>query len=75
MSEKSTERVVVTVDDAHVPSIQSVAVKLRSAGLQVSHVLPTSGIITGEVAQEKLNGLKSVSGVADVEPDEEMQAI
>lgn len=71
MSDKS-DRVVVTVDDAHVSTIQSVAAALRSAGLQVSNVLPTGGIITGEVEQEKMDGLRAVSGVADVERDEEM---
>ena len=71
----SKAKVVVTIDDSHIPSIQSVADHLRSAGLEVEQVLETSGIIIGEVEQEKRTQLRSVNGVADVESDGEMRAI
>ncbi|MCW6050100.1 hypothetical protein K4039_08400 [Lyngbya sp. CCAP 1446/10] len=47
----------------------------ESAGMKVNGVLPVTGIITGEVSQSKLEGLKSVTGVANVESDGEIQAI
>ena len=75
MSGKSNKRVVVTIDDEHVSAIESVAEELRAAGLQVSNVLPVGGIISGEVPQEKLDTLRKIGGVLDIEPDEEMRAI
>ncbi|QDU10362.1 hypothetical protein [Gimesia aquarii] len=71
----SVEKVIITVADSDVSSIQSVADKLRSEGMKVDNVLCTSGIITGEVSKENRDKLKSVKGVLDVEPDEDMQAI
>ena len=75
MTTKPRDRVIVTIDDAHRETIQAVAEELQLAGLQVSSVLPVSGIITGEVAAEKLAGLSRIKGVVNVELDGEMQAI
>jgi hypothetical protein len=75
MSEEQVERIIVSVDDQNLPVIQSVVTALEAAGMKVNEVLPVIGIITGEVAQSKLEGLKSVTGVANVEIDEEVQAI
>ncbi len=75
MSDEQLERIVVTVDDQNLPVIESVVTGLKSAGMKVNGVLPVTGIITGEVARSKLEGLKSVTGVASVELDAEMQAI
>jgi hypothetical protein len=75
MSDEQVERIIVTVDDQHLSVIQSVVTALESAGMKVDEVLPVIGIITGEVSQSKLEGLKSVKGVANVEIDGEMHAI
>lgn len=75
MSDRQVERIIVTVDDQNLSVIQSVVTALESAGMKVNGVLPVTGIITGEVSTEKLEGLKSVTGVANVESDREMQAI
>jgi acetolactate synthase regulatory subunit len=75
MSDEQVERIVVTVEDRNLPIIQSVATALESAGMKVDRELTVTGIITGEVAQSQLEGLKSVPGVANVEIDREMQAI
>ncbi len=75
MTTNPRDRVIVTIDDAHTETIQALAAELQLAGLQVSSVLPVSGIITGEVASEKRAGLSRIKGVVDVEPDGEMQAI
>ena len=75
MSDEQVERIVVTVDDQNLPVIQSVVTALEAAGMKVEQVLPVIGIISGEVAQSKLEGLKSVPGVANVEIEEEVQAI
>ncbi|NJK68416.1 MAG: hypothetical protein HC789_11005 [Microcoleus sp. CSU_2_2] len=75
MSDEQVERIIVSVDDQNLPVIQSVVTALESAGMKVDEVLPVIGIITGKVAQSKLEGLKTVPGVASVEIEEEMQAI
>ena len=75
MSDITVQRVVVTVDDQHLPTIQAVANALQSAGMQVATVMPTTGVITGEVSLDQMQVLKSISGVVDVEPDQEMHAI
>ncbi|MBJ7295552.1 MAG: hypothetical protein JHC73_04340 [Dolichospermum sp.] len=75
MPNNQPQRIVVTIDDQHLPEIQAIASSLRMAGMRVDKVLSVTGIITGEVSQIRINELRDVSGVADVEPDEEMQAI
>ena len=75
MADASVSRVVVTIDDQHLPAVHSVADALRAAGMQVTGVLPTSGIITGEVPQANMHTLASVPGVISVEPDGEMRAV
>jgi hypothetical protein len=75
MSDEKVERIIVTVDDQHLSVIASVVTALESAGMKVNQVLTVTGIVTGEVAQSKLEGLKSVPGVANVEIDLEMKAI
>ena len=75
MAKKILQRVVVTVDDQFLEKIKSVATGLRSAGMQVDKIMPVVGIVSGEVAQGKMAALKKVKGVANVEIDQEMQAI
>ena len=75
MSEEEIEQIVVTVDDQNLPIIQSVVTGLESAGMKVDQMLPVTGIITGTVSQSKLEGLRKVPGVANIEVDGEMQAI
>lgn len=75
MPDEQITRIVVTVDDQHLSDIQSVSTALQSAGMKVENVLPSTGIITGEVAQPKIQELKNLPGVVDVEPDQEMRAI
>ena len=75
MAETPLEPVLVTVDDQHVAAIQTVADALQHAGLQVTKVMPTTGIISGQVAHAQRQALASVPGVAAVETDEEMHAI
>ncbi|MEG3841242.1 hypothetical protein [Microcoleus sp. herbarium14] len=75
MSDEQVERIIVTVDDENLPVIESVVAGLQSAGMNVDRVMPVTGIITGEVSRSKLEGLRSVPGVAGVEVDSQMQAI
>ena len=72
MSDQQVLRIIVTVDDRHLSKIQTVATTLQSAGMKVGQVLPATGIITGEVSQSKIQALKRVPGVVNVELDQEM---
>ncbi|MFO0820866.1 MAG: hypothetical protein U1A77_23160 [Pirellulales bacterium] len=75
MEKSSIERVIVTVDDEHLEGIDSVAAALRVAGMQVTEILSTVGIISGQAPQECRQKLESVRGVKAVESDGEMRAI
>ena len=62
--------VSVTVDDAHLTSIGSVARALQEHGMRVDQVLDGLGIITGSVADDRralLEGVPGVDTVADGE--------
>jgi len=75
MSKKAARQVIVTVDDQFLKNIDDVAKKLRSAGMKVGNVMSSLGIVAGEVSDAKLEALKKVKGVKNVELDEEMKAI
>lgn len=75
MNEALHEAVIVTIDDQHLESIQAIADALAGAGLRVSGVMPTVGIVSGSVVRTAIGTLKRIRGVADVELDQEMQAI
>jgi hypothetical protein len=75
MAEGTNDRVIVTVEDQHLPTIHAVVQALQAAGMQVSNVLSNSGIVTGQVPQGKRSALSAVPGVAAVETDGEMHAI
>ncbi len=75
MQEEKRDRVVVTVDDEHLASVESVAAELRTRGMHVENIMTTLGIITGDVTESRKDELKSVGGVTAVEADEEMHAL
>jgi hypothetical protein len=73
-------RVSVTIDDAHLDTIDEVADRLRERGLRVDRVLASVGIVTGSV--QDVAALDSVPGVLSVDleegvdigpPDQEIQ--
>jgi hypothetical protein len=76
MAGGTSERVVVTVDDAR-RSIESIADSLRSEGMKVDPggIAAAIGIITGEVEHSRIPALRSVSGVTAVEPETPMRAL
>lgn len=55
--------VSVSVDDAHLESIGSVARALQEQGMRVEQVLDGLGIITGSVADDRRRLLERVPGV------------
>jgi hypothetical protein len=75
MAEPTQGRVIITVDDEHLGQIDKLASELRSAGVTVTNVMNTVGIISGEVSEEALEAVRAVSGVKAVEPERQMRAL
>jgi hypothetical protein len=75
MAEPTQGRVIITVDDEHLGQIDNVASELRSAGVTVTNVMNTVGIISGEVSEGALEAVRAVSGVKAVEPERQMRAL
>lgn len=74
MTRGNLQKFVVTVDEEHLTNMVGIAESLRTAGMQVKELLPTLGIIIGEVAEPMLSSCRQVRGVMSIERDEEMRA-
>ncbi len=61
------EQVVISVADDQVADMSTVVEALRDAGLTVTEVLDSAGVVTGTVDREALASLSTVPGVAHVE--------
>jgi hypothetical protein len=61
--------VIVTVTDAKLDHIESVARSLRAKGMKVEQVLPKTGVISGSYALSKMENLRGVEGVESVEEE------
>jgi hypothetical protein len=66
---KESKSVIVTVADAALGEIQSLANLLKEHGMRVSRVMPVTGVISGSVAASKLGKLRGVPGVSSVEEE------
>lgn len=67
MSERAMVEVSVTVTDDGHTTLETVALRLRAAGLAVERELTTIGVITGQAEAARMESLRAVDGVADVE--------
>ena len=65
--------VTVTVADSHAGAVGEVAGRLRAAGMDVTQVRATIGMITGSVEDSQLAALAALPGVAAVEPQAGVQ--
>lgn len=61
------EQVVISVADDQVDDMSSVVSALQEAGLTVTEVLDSVGVVTGTVDGEALSSLSTVPGVVEVE--------
>ncbi len=75
MGEPKLQQLIVTIDDRDAPGIEAIARDLEAAGLQVTSVLPTVGIVSGSAPSGSLEALNRVKGVRAIELDEEMHAL
>ena len=69
------QRVVVTVDDRNIDSLDRLVADLERQGLRDIQTMPHIGIITGAIQSTQVTALAQVPGVTAVEPDNEMRAI
>lgn len=66
-------RITMSVDDAHLESIESVAEKAEKAGLEIEETMSFLGIITGAIESEKIGSLRKMRGVSSVEADQSIE--
>lgn len=66
-------RVIVSVDDTHLPNILDVAQSLRELGLDVEEVMDLVGVITGSCKPETVDTIAHMASVASVEEEQEYQ--
>ena len=64
---------LVTIDDASLESIDTVIANLKRAGLTNVQKMESIGIVSGQAAPAKVEGLKKVEGVRAVEESAWMQ--
>jgi hypothetical protein len=60
--------VTVTISESALHRMPQIAKQLRARGLTVTHLLEQSGIIAGTAPDDQVDGLRSIEGVAAVEP-------
>jgi hypothetical protein len=65
----ASKSIVVTVADGALKEIRKVADQLSAKGMNVTRVLPMTGVIAGSSASTKVASLRKVAGVASVEEE------
>ncbi|PSB03375.1 ketohydroxyglutarate aldolase [Merismopedia glauca] len=66
-------KISVSVDEAHLPQIQEVSQHLQSSGMKVDQTLSSIGIISGSIPEDRLNSLRQIDGVQNVETQQSYQ--
>lgn len=66
-------QVLVSVADEALADLAVVVDALRQAGLSVTEVLVSVGVVTGTVDSDRMPSLSAVPGVLAVEPDRTIQ--
>lgn len=66
-------KVSVSVDDSHLGRLDEVAQAAEAAGMTVQGREAAIGVLTGSVAADKLDRLRSVAGVEHVETQREVR--
>ena len=69
----SEVKISISVDDAHLSQIEQVSQQLQSSGMSVEQTLSSIGVINGSISNERLDSLKQIEGVKNIEPQENYQ--
>ncbi len=57
----------VSIADQELPHFRELVARIKSLGLEVDQELESVGVVTGAIDQEKIQDLKKLKGVANVE--------
>jgi hypothetical protein len=68
-----SKSIIVTVTDAALDNIQTIAHQLTAKGMNVDQVLPITGVISGSCPEGKEAALRAVGGVQSVEEEAQVQ--
>ncbi|MBD0272805.1 MAG: hypothetical protein ICV73_12855 [Acetobacteraceae bacterium] len=66
-------QVSVSVDDSHLGRLDEVSLAAEAAGMTVRRREPAIGVLTGSIAEDKLDWLRAVAGVEHVETQREIR--
>ncbi len=69
----SQVNISVSVKDAHLATIELVAQKLRTGGMNVEQILHSIGVISGSIDSSLTNTLSQIEGVKSVEQERTYQ--
>ncbi len=69
----SRARVLVSIDDEHRSDPLAVVERLRAAGLEEDRIMPALGTVTGSIDPARVDALRAVDGVDEVEPARDHQ--
>lgn len=66
-------KISISVDDTHLSQIEQVSRQLQSSGMSVEQTLSSIGVISGSISNDRLDDLKKIEGVKNIEPQENYQ--
>jgi hypothetical protein len=66
-------RVSVSVDDSHLGRLDEVSRAAEAVGMTVRRLEPAIGVLTGSIAEDRIDRLRTVAGVEHVEPQREVR--
>jgi hypothetical protein len=63
----------VSIKDEHLPRFTELVDRIRKAGLEVDQELKSLGVVTGRIESDKVQDLRNLSEVANVEESHTFQ--
>jgi hypothetical protein len=66
-------RLSISADEAHRDQIEDLAERLKRAGMKVTSRHKEIGVISGSIDSDRLERLREVEGVSEVEEEQEFQ--
>ena len=63
---------IVTLTDAELPRIKTIAKSLAKKGFDVSHIMESSGLIAGTAKPNTFDDIRGMKGVAALEMSEDV---
>ena len=64
---------LVSISDDHLDRVDGIVKRLEAEGMEVRHLLPELGTVTGAIDDSRVEVLNSIDGVAAVEAAREVE--